>query len=129
VSKLVSSKYLTAFSDHRFPTKAPDFATPESYVAYLSHYVDRFGLRKHIECQSRVLSVRKASHGGHIVSIRKWSPVGDIASPSGLDSDHESTGTVDEEWHCDAVVVCSGLNVNPNLPHIPGLDLNKVPVA
>lgn len=31
------------------------------------------------------------------------------------------------EWECDAVAVCSGLHLTPNIPKIPGLD--KVPVV
>lgn len=32
-----------------------------------------------------------------------------------------------EEWQCDAVAVCSGLHVNPNIPQLKGL--NKVPLV
>src|SRR5690606_24269685 len=42
--ELVSSKYLTAFSDFRLPRDAPDFITPATYVQYLKNYATRFGL-------------------------------------------------------------------------------------
>ena len=29
---------------------------------------------------------------------------------------------VDGEWHCDALAICSGLHVTPNIPAIPGID-------
>ncbi|CAH0059319.1 unnamed protein product [Clonostachys solani] len=41
-AELVSSKYLTAFSDYRFSPTAPDFVTPEQYVQYLNEYASHF---------------------------------------------------------------------------------------
>lgn len=34
---------------------------------------------------------------------------------------------VEKTWHCDAVAMCSGLHVVPNIPHIEGIE--KVPLA
>ncbi|KAB5586235.1 dimethylaniline monooxygenase [Coniochaeta sp. 2T2.1] len=110
-SELVSSKYLTAFSDHRFPVEAPDFATPESYLAYLEAYVERFGLRDYIECRTIISHVKKTAEGRHILTVTK-AVIGDQGGIVGEEHD---------EWECDAVVVCSGLNVWPNEPEIPGL--------
>jgi dimethylaniline monooxygenase (N-oxide forming) len=28
----------------------------------------------------------------------------------------------EEQWHCDAIAVCSGLNVTPNVPHVKGIE-------
>ena len=28
----------------------------------------------------------------------------------------------EEQWHCDAIAVCSGLNVTPNIPYIKGIE-------
>ena len=28
----------------------------------------------------------------------------------------------EEKWHCDAIAVCSGLNVTPNIPRIRGIE-------
>lgn len=120
-SQLVSSKYLTAFSDHRFPADAPDFATPESYLGYLEGYIDKFGLKEHIECGCEVLDVSRAADGGHIVRIESRRST-EVASPSGRHSQQPGDASSEiEDWHCDAVVVCSGLNLNPNVPEIPGL--------
>ncbi|RDA89766.1 hypothetical protein CP533_3571 [Ophiocordyceps camponoti-saundersi (nom. inval.)] len=107
--KLVSSKYLTAFSDFRLSTDAPDFVTPKAYVAYLGAYVEAFHLGSAIECQARVTGIRRGPGGvGHVLTIRK---------PEGREF----------RWNCDAVAVCTGLHVDPYVPHIPGIE--KVPVV
>jgi dimethylaniline monooxygenase (N-oxide forming) len=109
--QLVSSIYLTAFSDHRFPADSEEFVTPEAYVAYMQSYVANFGLAKHIECSTRVLEVSRTNNGRHVVKILKQ------ATAQGTDG----CQWIDESWECDAVVVCSGLNVYPNIPDIAGL--------
>ncbi|KAH7320848.1 dimethylaniline monooxygenase [Stachybotrys elegans] len=108
-AELVSSKYLTAFSDFRLPPDAPDFVTPEDYVNYLHRYVAWFSLGCFIECGTRVTGVRRAPKGpGHIVSL--------------LNGYREES-----EWLCDAVAVCSGLNGTPCMPDIPGIE--RVPTV
>lgn len=101
-AELVSSKYLTAFSDFRLPDDAPDFLTPERYVQYLRDYATNFDLWDVIELSKKVESVRPIVNG-HVVKVVSGDKV--------------------EEWACDAVAVCSGLNVNPWIPEIAGLDL------
>ncbi|KEY69728.1 hypothetical protein S7711_03210 [Stachybotrys chartarum IBT 7711] len=108
-AELVSSKYLTAFSDFRLPEDAPDFLTPKQYVDYLQAYVAAFGLDRFIECQTRVCHVRRGSGGeGHVISIAK-------------------SGNDVVEWRCDAIAVCSGLNGTPRTPEIKGLE--RVPIV
>lgn len=100
----MSSKYLTTFSDFRLPVDAPDFVTPEAYVEYLDDYVKAFKLGSLIECRVRVVGVIRGPGGsGHLVRISKPDDRG-------------------FSWDCDAVAVCSGLNVNPNMPDIPGIE-------
>lgn len=102
-SQLVSSKYLTAFSDFRLPHDAPDFVTPAVYVQYLKDYATSFNLWKFIECNTRVDKVRRRIRGqGHVITI------------------HSLEGV--SEWECDAVSVCSGLNVSPRIPNIKGIE-------
>ena len=103
-SELVSSKYLTAFSDFRLPHDAPDFVTPAIYVQYLRDYATNFNLWDAINLKAPVERVsRNSNPGGHTVEFRK-------------------AGSKVEKWVCDAVAVCSGLNVNPRIPEIKGLD-------
>ncbi|KAF5024325.1 hypothetical protein F66182_3602 [Fusarium sp. NRRL 66182] len=102
-AELVSSKYLTAFSDFRMPEDAPDFVTPEVYVQYLKDYATNFDLWNMIECNTRVDQVRRGPNNtGHILKL---------ASKSGS-----------SQWECDAVAVCSGINVNPVIPDIKGIE-------
>ncbi|KAM0417049.1 hypothetical protein ACHAPT_012955 [Fusarium lateritium] len=104
-AELVSSKYLTAFSDFRLPEDAPDFVTPDVYVKYLKAYATAFELWSMIECHTQVDQVRRgANEVGHVVSLRC-----------------KGTGKL-TEWACNAVAVCTGLNVNPLIPDIKGIE-------
>lgn len=105
-AELVSSKYLTAFSDFRLPRDAPDFVTPGMYVKYLNDYATEFRLWDKIELGTKVLKIRENKEG-HVVEI-------------------EQGGVVDK-WECDAVAICSGLHMNPSIPDIEGLD--RVPLV
>ncbi|KAK2591184.1 hypothetical protein QQS21_011118, partial [Conoideocrella luteorostrata] len=97
---LVSSKQLTTFSDFRLPN-APDFLSATAYVQYLRDYCTHFGLWPHIKLNTRVVSVERRP-GGHTVTY---------------ESDDAKL-----QWDCDAIAVCSGLHVEPNLPHVQGLE-------
>ncbi|KAF7541743.1 hypothetical protein G7Z17_g11889 [Cylindrodendrum hubeiense] len=102
-AELVSSKYLTAFSDFRLPDDAPDFVTPQAYVQYLKNYATTYNLWPCIERQTKVENIRRGVNGcGHIVAIK---------NPDGC-----------SEWSCDAVAVCSGINVTPIIPTIAGME-------
>lgn len=103
LAQLVSSKYLTAFSDFRLPRDAPDFVTPQAYVDYLHEYVDAFKIRGSIECQAKVVRVSRGPEGlGHVLLIAK---------PDGRQF----------SWTCDAVAVCCGLHCVPSIPVVPGI--------
>ncbi|KAH7153417.1 hypothetical protein EDB81DRAFT_687617 [Dactylonectria macrodidyma] len=107
-AELVSSKYLTAFSDFRFPDDAPDFVTPQAYVQYLNGYATTFNLWRCIERNTKVKFVRRGMEGsGHVITIE---------GPNGR-----------SEWQCDGLAVCTGINVTPIIPHIGGIE--KVPTV
>ena len=109
---MVSSKFLTTFSDFRIPaerTDCPDFLSLDQYVEYLEDYCDHFKLRPYILLNTHVSNVRRAKGGKvHVVTY---------SSPDGNS----------EEWSCDAVAVCSGLHVQTVTPEIPGIE--KVPTV
>jgi dimethylaniline monooxygenase (N-oxide forming) len=108
-AELVSSKYLTAFSDFRLPLDAPDFLTPGLYVQYLRDYAASFKLERFIECQTKVIRARRGDGKiGHVLSL---------STADGQTS----------EWECDAIAVCSGLNGIPRIPKVPGIE--RVPVV
>ena len=104
---MVSSKFLTTFSDFRIPPgrfDAGDFLTLDQYVEYLEDYCDYFRLRPHIKLNTKVINVRRAKGGrGHILT-------------------YSSKDGSTEEWDCDAVAVCSGLHVQTVAPTIPGIE-------
>ncbi|KAM5349796.1 hypothetical protein ACJ41O_006301 [Fusarium nematophilum] len=101
-AELVSSKFLTSFSDFRPRKDDEDFLSAERYVEYLEEYATHFGLWNFINLETKVVNVRRRE-GGHIVSYQK------------------KDGEV-EEWSCDAIAVCSGVHSKPNLPTIPGVE-------
>ena len=101
-AELVSSKQLTTFSDFRPRKDDPDFLSATRYLEYLRQYCDRFELWPDIEFLSPVTSILRRDGGGHIVHYRKDSK--------------EST------WECDAIAVCSGLHVSPNIPDLMGVE-------
>ncbi|KAJ3530835.1 hypothetical protein NM208_g9148 [Fusarium decemcellulare] len=107
-AELVSSKYLTAFSDFRLPEDAPDFVTPQVYVQYLKDYATEFALWSKIHCNIKVQAIcRGTGSVGHILTLLQegvWS-----------------------EWKCDAVAVCSGINGNPVMPYVEGIE--RVPTV
>ncbi|QUC20025.1 uncharacterized protein UV8b_04266 [Ustilaginoidea virens] len=98
-AELVSSKQLTTFSDFRLPD-APDFLSAAAYARYLRSYCTHFDLWPCIHLNSRVVAVVRRPNG-HKVVYR--------------------CGDDEHEWDCDAVAVCSGLHVEPNMPAIDGL--------
>ncbi|ORY56102.1 dimethylaniline monooxygenase [Pseudomassariella vexata] len=106
-AELVSSKYLTAFSDHRFPEDAPEFVVPETYVRYLQDYVTKFELGMYIHCSTEVTQIRRKPGGGHLVTVK--------------------TSGVSKDIQFDAIAVCTGLNVEANITYVQGME--RVPIV
>ncbi|KAI1388113.1 FAD/NAD(P)-binding domain-containing protein [Hypoxylon trugodes] len=110
-AELVSSKFLTAFSDFRAHDDDPDFLSAERYVEYLNDYCNHFSLWSDINLSTKVVAVKRRPGGGHVIHYRKAN-----------DADAEVL-----TYECEAVAVCTGLHVTPNIPAIPGIE--KVPVV
>lgn len=77
----------------------PDFLSPGHYVQYLLDYARHLELLDHIRCKTLVTGVRRRQGGGHVVTTTL---------------DRETKTCL--EHSCDAVIVCSGLNLTPNIP-------------
>jgi len=107
-ARMVSSKYLTCFSDFRRP-QAEMHMTLVDYVSYLQDYADHFGLRKLIRLRTRLVDLGRTTSGGYEVVLQRslLHTTGDAAPWK-------------EEW--DAVAVCSGLHNVPRVPRFPGQD-------
>jgi dimethylaniline monooxygenase (N-oxide forming) len=104
----VSSKQLTTFSDFRY-SEHGDFLSTEQYVQYLQAYCTHFKLWPHMRLNTQVLSVTRGADGSHIITYKT------------------NEARFPYEWRCDAVAVCSGLHVTPNIPNIKGME--NVPLA
>lgn len=101
-AELVSSRQLTTFSDYRYNASSPDFLSIEDYCTYLEGYCKQFNLWPHINLRTRVTRIQRVEGGGHIIQCTQ---------------DGKST-----ESYFDAVAICTGLNVTPNIPKVDGLE-------
>ncbi|KAK8038771.1 hypothetical protein PG993_007182 [Apiospora rasikravindrae] len=106
-AELVSSKYLTTFSDYRLGPEYPDFVTPEQYVMYLQRYCEEFNLVPHLHCGVKVVKVTRqlpSYQGAYTLTV-----------------EYRNDGH--KEYHYfDAVAICNGLHNQPADPRIPGLN-------
>lgn len=125
MNKLVSSKYLTAFSDFRIPSDAPDFITPQAYVQYLRNYIAYFNLQPHIHTNSRVTRITRQKPFPSSYSSASSTSAGQHQQQHVIEI--TSPDSTIETWHCNAVAICTGINVHPRIPAIPGME--KIPVA
>eukprot|EP00656_Telonema_subtile_P009505 TRINITY_DN14469_c0_g1_i1.p1 TRINITY_DN14469_c0_g1~~TRINITY_DN14469_c0_g1_i1.p1 ORF type:complete len:620 (+),score=70.24 TRINITY_DN14469_c0_g1_i1:102-1961(+) len=96
-SRMVSSKYLTLFSDFRRPD-AEMHMTLSDYVEYLQEYSTHFGLGPHIKLNTTVLSVERTGKSYRVMS------------------QHGSAAP--ECMVFEAVAVCSGLHNTPRVPSL-----------
>lgn len=107
-AELVSSKQLTAFSDHRFPLDSPDHVSLPQYVDYLRSYVDRFDLAPFIKLRSRVVNISPLEP-----AISKWKHRVQYI---------DNASSEQRNYDCSHVAICTGLHVEPNIPSIKGID-------
>lgn len=108
-AELVSSIQLTSFSDHRFPRGTPDHVSLPDYVNYLKSYIERFDLDPYIKLNSPVVRVNRLQDDSpwtHQVSY--------VDKSNGDDQEHT--------FDCSHIAICTGLHVEPNIPHIPGIE-------
>ncbi|KAI5865262.1 FAD/NAD(P)-binding domain-containing protein [Durotheca rogersii] len=101
-AELVSSRQLTCFSDFRCRDHEPDFLSAPRYVEYLNEYCTHFNLWPYMIFNCRVEKIESRQGGGHIVAYA-------------LQGQRHI-------WKCDAVAICSGLHVEPNMPDIKGIE-------
>lgn len=114
--QLVSSKYLTAFSDFRIAKDEADFLSADKYRQYLKAYADEFSLREHIQCSTTATSIKPhPTEPGHILHVQARGDLQEslIQGPS----------------HYHVVAICTGLNREPFMPDIPGLTTTTLHTA
>ena len=106
----MSSKQLTTFSDHRLPLSTSDHVSLPQYVDYLRSYVKRFNLEPHIKLGCPVTSIKP------------------LEKSTGQQWRHEvrytdnSQGAKESAMRFSHIAICTGLHVQPNVPHIPGIE-------
>lgn len=93
---LVSSKYITAFSDFRMPNDANLHPSLPEYVQYLENYARHFNIHRFIQFDSLVASVHRKANCCEGIQY--------VVTVNG------------HQMVFDAVAVCSGLH---NIPHMP----------
>ncbi|KAL3933872.1 MAG: hypothetical protein SGPRY_000093 [Prymnesium sp.] len=115
-ARLVSSKYLTAFSDLRSPPSAADHLSLPEYVEYLKQYCDENQLWGLISFGIEVLSVARQSSpdGSSFYTVRRRGRT--HVRTRGINSSES------KEMRVDAVCVCSGLHEVPHVPAIDGIE-------
>lgn len=101
-ARMVSSKFLTCFSDFRRPD-AESHMLLADYVVYLEEYAAHFGLMEVIRFDTRIEKIKRVEETGKY-QVHVTPP----------DARHGHA----EEW--DAVAVCSGLHNVPSVPTFPG---------
>jgi len=99
-ARMVSSKYLTLFSDFRRPDAEMHLSLVD-YVVYLREYSTHFALDDLIRFETRVMGVQKGANGEYLVKM-------------------QSPGKEPWEEGWDAVAVCSGLHNVARVPRFPG---------
>lgn len=102
-ARMVSSKYLTCFSDFRKP-EAEMHMSLADYAVYLRDYAEQFGLLDCIQLGTCIESIKRTSSGDYEA----------VVVPGDARHGHV------EKW--DAVAVCSGLHNVPRVPTFPGQD-------
>ena len=114
--RLVSSKFLTPFSDLRCADSPDDHMAVSEYIKYLEDYVDQFGFRDAIRFGRTVTSVqrpRRLAGGGD------GDDGDDDAEPYVVRWIDSASGRTGEDMFY-AVAVCSGLHNVPHVPVVPG---------
>lgn len=102
-AELVSSKFITSFSDFRPRPEDGDFLSSERYREYLTDYATHFRLWPYIHLRTSVTGIRRGDTSEHVVSYQ---------GPDGKEL----------EWECDAIAVCSGVHSKAHIPDIPGIE-------
>ena len=146
-TRLVSSKFITGFSDFRMTEECPDHPSTAEYVKYLEDYSSRFGITECIKFGSRVVSLRdntitldnadavnyeekekgmsedaSAAEQYSLLAKDKGDGNDDAIDANGYIVTYKSQTKNGETLitdHFDVVAVCSGLHNIPSIPALP----------
>lgn len=105
-----TSKHMSCYSDFPMPKEWPNYLKQQQYLEYFQMYAKEFGLEEKIRFETTVFDVKPAT---------------DLSQRAGTDRwqvhyrDHKNNERVEE---FDFVMVCTGVNWDPHISSIPGLD-------
>nr|XP_054930114.1 flavin-containing monooxygenase 5-like [Dermacentor andersoni] len=101
-----TSKEMSAFSDYPMPKDFPNYMHSTNMLGYFRSYADHFGVTKHVKTRHDVVQVTPAAD---YEKTGRW----DVLVRD-LEANTDRTDTY------DAVAVCVGHHVYPNVPHFKG---------
>ena len=107
------SKEMMSFSDFPMPADAPNHLRHPDYKNYLGRYADANDLKKYINFETQVLSVKKSDDHE---KTGKWT-----VSFKGINDDNTKVATE----VIDFVLVCTGMHGKPKEVSYPGLERFK----
>ena len=127
--RLVSSKYITAFSDFRFDFNSRDHPMIDEYLLYLEAYCDRFGLWDHLEFNTKVEDIQKCyvndlntNTNTKLLSHYKVTLTQRCNDDNNSNSNNNHNKSNESEtaiFNC--ISICSGLHNIPYIPYIENL--------
>ncbi|KAK8762537.1 hypothetical protein V5799_026194 [Amblyomma americanum] len=101
-----TSKEMSAFSDFPPPKDLPNYMHNTKMLAYFRSYADHFGVTEHVKARHDVVQVTPAAD---YEETGRWDV---LVRDLGTNADRTET--------FDAVAVCVGHHVYPNVPHFRG---------
>ncbi|XP_045198060.2 flavin-containing monooxygenase 5-like [Mercenaria mercenaria] len=105
-----TSKEMMCYSDFPIPDEYPVFMHNKCVDRYFHMYADKFGLRKHINFNTEVLSVKPTEN---FKTDGKW----EIKT--------KNSENKEQKHIFDGVLICTGHHAEKNIPKFPGLDTFK----
>ena len=107
-----TSKHMTCYSDFPMPKEWPNYLSHQMVLKYLQMYAERFRLEERIRFQTTVIAIEPCRD---YRKTGRW----EVHYIDDRNEDELNNRRMEE---FDFVMVCSGVNWNPLLPQIPGLD-------
>ena len=101
-------KHMSCYSDFPMPKEWPNYLSQQKYLEYFQLYAKQFGLEEKIRFESKVTAVEPCPDFTQSVRWRV----------------HFWDKKINEEriQEFDFVMVCTGVNWDPRVPHIPGME-------
>lgn len=100
------SKYNYCFSDFPFPDDVPDYPSHSHMAEYIRSYAKHFDVERHINFNTEVIKIEKASEGWKITSVQ-------VDNKKKRQSEYK-------EVFVKFVAIATGHHTKPSMPHFEG---------